>query len=278
MSGADFKLRYGPWALIAGGGAGIGAAHARRAAANGLNVAIIDKDSATLDAFVATLRTQYPDREFLSLALDLADPAVAAQAIDELGGREVGLLIYNSAVSDVGPFFKADSDIEFERSKIQVNMASPFEFVYRLARPMLQRGRGGIVLMSSGTGYQGAPYYAHYGATKAYSIVLAEGLWYEFKPYNVDVLACVAGMTKSPGIEAAIARGEGRKSFYQTPDEVAAEAMAALGKVPSHLCGAPNRRNFLLQKLLPRKLVVVEIAKHALANFLGGKLPSQRLD
>jgi uncharacterized protein len=273
-----FQNRYGPWALVAGGGAGIGAAHARLAAANGLNVAIIDKDAVALDAFVAELRDRHPDREFLALVLDLADPDVAGHAVDALGGREIGLLIYNSAVADVGPFYKADTDIAFERSKIQVNMASPFEFVYRLARPMLKRGRGGVVLMSSGTGYQGAPYYAHYGATKAYSIVLAEGLWYEFKPYNVDVLACVAGMTKSPGIEAAIARGEGRKSFYQTPDEVAAEAMSALGKVPSHLCGAPNRRNFLLQKLLPRKLVVVEIAKHALANFLGGKHPPQRLD
>lgn len=273
-----FRDRYGPWALVAGGAAGIGAAHARLAAANGLDVAVIDKDAAALDSFIAGLRAQYPRREFLALPLDLGDPQVAVHALDALADREVGLLIYNSAVADVGPFYKADTDLEFERLKIQVNMASPFEFVYRLARPMLKRGRGGIVLMSSGTGYQGAPYYAHYGATKAYGIVLAEGLWYEFKPYGVDVLACVAGMTKSPGIEAAIARGEGKKSFYQTPDEVAAEAMAALGKVPSHLCGAPNRRNFLLQKLLPRKLVVVEIAKHALANFLGGKHPPQRID
>lgn len=275
---AAFRDRYGPWALVCGGAAGIGAAHARLAAANGLDVAVIDRDAAALEHFVGELRTQHRDREFLALPLDLADPDVATQAIDALGTREVGLLIYNSAVSDVGPFYKADSGIEFERRKIQVNMASPFEFVYRLAQPMLRRGRGGIVLMSSGTGYQGAPYYAHYGATKAYSIVLAEGLWYEFQPYGVDVLACVAGMTKSPGIEAAIARGEGQKSFYQTPDDVAAEAMAMLGKTPSHLCGAPNRRNFLLQKLLPRKLVVTEIAKHALANFLGGKHPPQRLD
>lgn len=275
---ADLRQKYGPWALVCGGAAGIGAAHARLAAANGLHVAVIDRDAAALETFVAGLRAQHRDREFLALPLDLADPAVVDQALDALAGREIGLLIYNSAVADVGPFYKADTDLAFERTKIQVNMASPFEFVYRLARPMLRRGRGGIVLMSSGTGYQGAPYYAHYGATKAYSIVLAEGLWYEFRPYGVDVLACVAGMTKSPGIEAAIARGEGGKSFYQTPDEVAAEAMAALGRVPSHLCGAPNRRNFLLQKLLPRKLVVVEIAKHALANFLGGKHPAQRLE
>lgn len=150
-----FQDRYGPWALVAGGGAGIGAAHARLAAANGLNVAVIDKDTTTLDAFVATLRERHPEREFLALALDLNDREVVAKAIDALGQREIGLLIYNSAVSDVGPFYKANSDIEFERSKIQVNMASPFEFVYQLARPMLKRGRGGIVLMSSGTGYQG---------------------------------------------------------------------------------------------------------------------------
>lgn len=272
-----FKLRYGPWALVAGAAAGIGAAYVRYAAAQGLSVVLIDRDAATLEAFVATLRAQYSG-EFLPLALDLADPEVVEKTAAALGTREVGLLIYNAALADVGAFYKPDSDLDFELRKLQINVSSPFQFLYRFARPMLQRRRGGVILMSSGTGYQGAPYYAHYGATKAYSIVLAEGLWYEFKPYNVDVLACVAGMTKSPAIEAAIARGEGQKSFYQTPDEVAGEALAALGKVPSILSGAPNRRNFLLQKLLPRKLVIVEIAKHALANFLNGRHPPQRLE
>ena len=72
MSNSEqFKLRYGPWAVVAGGAAGIGAAYARYAAAQGLNVVVIDKDAVTLEHFVAGLRSEFSG-EFLALALDLA--------------------------------------------------------------------------------------------------------------------------------------------------------------------------------------------------------------
>jgi short-subunit dehydrogenase len=43
--------------------------------------------------------------------------------------------------------------------------------------------------MASLSGMQGAPWLASYGATKAFNIVLAEGLWYELKSKGVDVRA-----------------------------------------------------------------------------------------
>jgi short-subunit dehydrogenase len=278
----SFKLRYGPWALVAGGAAGIGAGYVRYAAAQGLNVVIVDKDAATLDTFVKSLRSEYSG-EFLPITVDLADADVVNIAQQAIGGREIGLLVYNAALADVGPFYKDTSEfncdgLQHELNKIAINMSSPLQFVYRFARPMLQRRRGGIILMSSGTGFQGAPYYAHYGATKAYNIVLAEGLWYEFKPYDVDVLSCVAGLTKSPAMERSIARGEAKGAFFQTPDQVAAEGMAMLGKVPSWQCGAPNRRLMLMLKLLPRRLSVRAIGQHAIDHFLGKTQPSQKLD
>lgn len=278
----SFAERYGPWALVAGGAAGIGAAHSRYAAARGLNVVVIDRDQDTLDRFAAALRAQF-GVECLPLCLDLAAADVVERAASAIGAREIGLLVYNAALADVGPFYKDTSEfgcdsLRHELNKIAVNMSNPLRFVHRFARPMLQRRRGGVVLMSSGTGFQGAPYYAHYGATKAYGIVLAEGLWHEFKPYGVDVLALVAGLTKSPGLERAVARGEAKKAFFQTPDQVVAEGMAVLGKVPSLQTGAPNRRLMLMLKLLPRRLAVKAIGDHAIKNFLGGRLPQQKLD
>jgi len=283
MSNSEqFKLRYGPWALVAGGAAGIGAAYARYAATRGLNVIVIDKDAATLERFVASLRSEFSG-EFLPLALDLASPNLAADVAQAVGAREIGLFIYNAALADVGPFYKDTSEfncdgLQHELNKIAINMSSPLQLLYRFARPMLQRRRGGIILMSSGTGFQGAPYYAHYGATKAYNIVLGEGLWYEFQPYEVDVLCCVAGLTKSPAMERAVARGEAKGAFFQTPDQVAAEGMSMLGKVPSWQCGAPNRRLMLMLKLLPRRLSVRAIGQHAIQHFLGKQQPEQKLD
>ena len=51
-----------------------------------------------------------------------------------------------------------------------------------------------------------------------------------------------------------------------------------LGKVPSWQCGAPNRRLMLMLKLMPRRLAVRAIGQHAIDNFLGKKLPPQKLD
>ena len=141
---------------------------------------------------------------------------------------------------------------------------------------MALRKRGGIILMSSGTGLLGSPYYTHYAATKAYDIVLAEGLWYELKPHNVDVIACIASLTSSPALENDM-KSENKVSkgaFVQTPQQVAEEAVEKLGKQPSIITGGPNRRKmFLVSRLLPRKIGVAQIGKHAIENFLNGKVP-----
>ena len=47
-------------------------------------------------------------------------------------------------------------------------------------------------------GFQGSPLISNYAATKAYNMILAEGLWDEFRESGVDVLACCAGATRTP--------------------------------------------------------------------------------
>ena len=273
---ATFKEKYGPWALIAGGAEGIGRAYASYIAEQGLDLLIVDRDRESLQQCCRSLEAEY-GVTCVAVHADLADRSVLEVITEAVAGREVGLLVYNAALADVGPFYKPDSGLDYELDKAQVNMLSPLSLLYHFARPMLARERGGIVLMSSGSGLQGSPYYSHYAATKAYSIILAESLWYEFKPYHVDVLACIAGMTLSPGVAAAVERGEGQHSVYQTPAEVVNEAMAALGKEPSHICGMHNRDNQALLHSLPREQAVSAIAKHAIGNFLEGKAPAQAI-
>ncbi len=67
-----------------------------------------------------------------------------------------------------------------------------------------------------------------------------------------------------------VSKGE----FVQTPQEVAEEAVENLGKKPSIITDAPNRRKmFIVTRLLPRKVGVSQIGKHALDNFLNGAIP-----
>jgi short-subunit dehydrogenase len=119
---------------------------------------------------------------------------------------------------------------------------------------MAARGRGGIVLMSSVTAFQGSPYVATYGATKAFLLTLAEGLWFELAPRGVDVLAVCAGATRTPRY---LKSAQGRAPGEVEPDVVAREALAALGKRPLVIPGRFNRfASQLLRRLLPRRATV----------------------
>ncbi len=271
---STFQQKYGPWALVAGGALGIGKAFSRYAAAQGINVIVLDREQAALDEIAAELPEEF-GVECLPVQVDLSTHDMLDRVTAAVGDREVGLMVYNAAISDVGPFFKPNTGLDLERARIAVNVSGPMLLTYHFAKPMLARRSGGIVLMSSGTGFQGSPYYAAYSATKAYSIVLGEALWHEFKPYNVGVLAVAAGLTLSSA-------AEGFKhidpEMLQTTEEVVEEAMKTLGEQPLLIPGEYNRANREKLSQLPLEQAIGAIADHAISNFLGGTPPEQAID
>ena len=126
---------------------------------------------------------------------------------------------------------------------------------------MIERGRGGIVLMSSLAGGQGSPNIAAYAATKAFNAILAEGLWKELKPRGIDVLACLAGAILTPGYREA----EGGRPAPGTLEaaEVAEQTLRALGKGPMVVPGVVNRvGRFVLTRLLSRRAAIDIMAKN----------------
>jgi uncharacterized protein len=122
--------------------------------------------------------------------------------------------------------------------------------VHALAPAMRRKRRGGIVLMSSIAGFQGAPRLAAYAASKAWNIVLGESLWAELRPDGVDVLVSCAGAIRTPNYERALA-----KEAPGTLDSrvVAERTLEALGSGPAIVPGAINKiATFVLGRLLPR--------------------------
>ena len=108
--------------------------------------------------------------------------------------------------------------------------------------------------MASLAGSQGVPLVASYAASKAFDIVLAEGLWAELRGRGVDVLACRAGPTRTPAYLATRPRAE---VPTMEADEVAAAALAGLGRGPTVVAGALNRAvAFALTRLLPRRAAI----------------------
>src|SRR5215213_2802539 len=252
---ADFTARYGPWAIVAGASEGIGASYAEELAARGLNLILVARRNELLQTLATKLSTSY-NIETKIISLDLAASDAVDQIAEHTKGIEIGLLIYNAAFSAIGSFL--ERPIEDHIKEINTNAFTPLKLIYVFAQQMLARGRGGIVLMSSLSAFQGSAYISTYAATKAFNIVLAEGLWEEWRERGVDVLVCVSGAVKTPNYVASEPEQTGGLGdMTMNPDQVMREALNALGKGPYIIPGRMNRiSSIIMRHLLPRKAAV----------------------
>lgn len=191
---STFAERYGPWAVIAGASMGIGRALSHEAAARGCNVVLLARGQEALEATAAEVAEQH-GVETRTVAADLADPeigAIVAGAVDDL---DVGLFVYNAAVAPAGPF--VDADLDYHLLSVKVNCVTPTILSHYFGRRFLARGRGGLGMVSSNGGTQGAINFSTYHAGKAFEWILAESLWAEWKDHGVDVTNIFVGATAS---------------------------------------------------------------------------------
>ena len=247
-----FKEKYGPWALIAGASVGLGASFAHELAQKGLNIALIARRPSPLESLSSEIKERH-GVSVKTISLDLASPDMLKTVASETEGLEIGLLVYNTAYMLIGSFFKHPIDKQLRI--IDVNCRGPLTLVHHFGQKMIERNRGGVILMTSLSGMQGAAWLASYGASKAFNIVLAEGLWYEMKDRGVDVLACCAGAISTPNYIASqpVSLG-GFAPKPVTTEKVAREAVAALGKKHMVIPGRAYRfSQTLLERLMSRK-------------------------
>ena len=252
---ASFQHQYGPWAIVAGASEGLGAAYAAQLARQGLNLVLIARRSDILASLASSLIDKYKI-QVRTLTLDLSQPASTENIIQQTSDLEIGLLIYNAAYSSVGPFL--EHPITDHLKEIETNIRTPLVLTHHFAGPMLARARGGILLMSSLSAFQGSAFIANYAATKAFNILLAEGLWEEWRARGTHVLACVAGAIRTPTFLASKPKQTGWFSDATiTPEVVASEALSALGSQPFVIPGRGNRlSSFIMRHLLPRRVAI----------------------
>jgi uncharacterized protein len=256
-----FLDRYGPAALIAGASEGIGAAFARELARRGLDLVLVARRASPLAALAEDLRAE-SGIDARVVPCDLADPDAADAIAGGCRGLEIGLLVYNAAASSVGRFL--DIPIESHLRSVEVNVRGPMLLAHAFGGAMAGRGRGGIILMSSLTAFQGTPLVASYGATKAFDLVLAEGLWGELQEHGVDVLACCAGATVTPGYQRETPPRSigGLAPSPQDPADVAREALEALGRRPFVVTGRGNRiASLVMRRFFTRRAAVATIGR-----------------
>lgn len=239
--------RHGPTAVVTGAAQGIGAALARGLAERGFELVLVDRQRAPLERLGRILRAD-------TFAIDLTEPDATDRVVDACGGREIGLLVNNAAISHVEPLTEADpAHLE---AVVAVNVRVPLMLTRAFAGPMVARGRGGIMMLSSFVSFHGAPLLAAYAGSRGFTRAFGESLWDELRPHGVDVLVACPGATDTEGFrrtEPNLAALRGAP--LATPTEVAEEFLDVFGKVaPTRLAGARNRLFGAVLDMLPRSV------------------------
>ncbi|WP_407345335.1 SDR family NAD(P)-dependent oxidoreductase [Pengzhenrongella phosphoraccumulans] len=244
--GLTFRSDYGPWAVVTGASSGIGQAIATEVAAAGVHLVIVARTGAALEAVAEKLRADHAiDVLVVRCDLGTAEGVVEVERATER--LDVGLFVAAAGFGTSGRFMDADRDTEM--AMLDVNCRAVLLLSLHFARRFAERGRGGIVLFGSVVGFQGAPWAAHYAATKAYVQTLAEGLSLELKPQGVDVLSSAPGPVRSGFADRA---GMSMGAVLE-PSAVASATLRALGRRSSVAPGRLSKTLTWSLAPLPRR-------------------------
>jgi short-subunit dehydrogenase len=262
-SGSSFAARYGPWALVTGASRGLGAEFARQLAAKGLNLVLAARSEDQLKELAQMLEREY-NISVKIIAIDLSREDLLDPIKKVTDSLEIGLLVNNAGLSAVGPFL--DMSADYLLSQFHTNSRAVLILTRHFGEKMAANGRGGVIFLSSGSALHGSPFSANYSGTKAYNLMLAESLWAEWKPLGVDALGFIAGLTRTPGMEA---NGPKPNLFVPLgqPDKVVRHALKALGKKPSAADGIRNRLGYNIFNLAPRSFSISILGKSMDAMF-----------
>jgi hypothetical protein len=241
-------------ALVTGASTGIGRTFAERLARDEYDLVLVARGAERLEALAKALSEQR-GIEARVLAADLTEPADLARVEAEVRERTPDLLVNNAGFGTVGRF--AELDLDGEEREVRLNVLALVRLTHAALGPMLERGNGSIVNVSSLAGESPAPYNATYGATKAYVTSFTEALSEELRGRGVRVQALLPGFTRTEFQErAGIDASTIPAIAWMEADAVVDASLAALerGQVTC-IPGLGNRVLAPLQRLLPRALV-----------------------
>jgi short-subunit dehydrogenase len=215
-----------PVALITGASVGIGEQFARQLSERGNDVVLVARDVDRLEALAKDIESRGGARAEV-LAADLTDAAQLAAV--EARVRSVDILVNNAGFGTFGPLHTLD--IDTETREINLNVIALVRLTHAAAAAMVERGRGGILNVSSIAGVQPGPSNATYSATKAFVTSFTEAVHEELKGTGVSVTVLCPGFTRTEFQERANAPASDVPGFmWQEADFVARVGLDALAK------------------------------------------------
>ncbi len=208
-------------ALVTGASSGIGEQFARQLAARGHDLVLVARRADRLERLAAGL----PGTTHV-LRCDLATEAAELPARVAALGVEVELLVNNAGFGTHGRLWEIEEGRDAEL--VRLNCEAVVILTRAFLPAMVERGRGGVIVVASTAGMQPLPYEAAYSASKAFALRFTEALHAELRGSGVRALAVNPGPVPTEWQEiAGFDDATNRLPGVIEADQVVREALAA---------------------------------------------------
>lgn len=211
-----------PIAVITGPTAGIGLAFAHQLASRGYDLVLVARDRRRLTELAGELGEQH-GCEVEVLPADLADrdQLLAVEQRVAAAERPVELLVNNAGFGLKHPFL--DNDIAEEQRMLDVLVTAVLRLSHAAIGPMVARGHGGIINVSSVAGYLPR---GTYSASKAYVTQLSRWADATYRSQGVRTMALCPGFTKTEFHQRMeVGRGSAPSWMWLDADRLVSDAL-----------------------------------------------------
>ena len=237
---------------ITGASSGIGEASARKFAKEGWKVII----SARRVELLEKLST---DENIFSYPLDVTDSVKAKEVFKKIieDHGQVDLCIFSSGTYERKS--EKELDVQNIRHVIEVNFLGVINCVSAVEKYYKDKKNGHIAVVSSPVGYRGLPKSSGYTPSKAALNNFTQGIYFDFKKFNVKVSLITPGFIKT----ALTDKNEFKMPFLKSTDYAAEEIYNGLVKKNSFeiIFPLPIKIIYKLIQILPNKLYNYLISK-----------------
>ncbi|MEV0847909.1 SDR family oxidoreductase [Streptomyces sp. NPDC049954] len=240
-------------ALITGSTAGIGSAFARRLAADGHDLVLVARDTDRLRVQATELHDRH-GVEVRVLAADLSTDAGIASVEKRLADAKqpVDLLVNNAGFGNKGRFLEVP--VADELTMLKVHCEAVLRLTAAAARPMRERGRGGVVNVASVAAFLPR---GTYGASKAWVVQFTQGAARDLEGSGVRLMALCPGFVRTEFHErAGMGTDNIPKWMWLDADKLVAAALADLARGRTVSIPDPRYKTLMgVVKMTPRTLL-----------------------